>query len=190
MLSLHSCTVEVEERLWRNGERSCGEMRFVPISRILKSRPLNGPSRHPATVSTGEKSTGARRSEVGLLATFVRDGGRLDGQTGYALYGSGPGRDPSPKIKKLIFGAPQVRIRTVCACGVAIGPSKSVLRKPGATKALAWLPRADGTHSESASTVLWTRRTLGVPRYVRVHECGEYSARRERCARHHSSNER
>ena len=140
--------------------------RFVPILQILKSRPLNGCSRHPATVSTGEKSTGARRSEVGLLATFVRDGGRLDGQTGYALYGSGPGRDPSPKIKKLIFGAPQVRIRTVCACGVAIGPSKSVLRKPGATKAPAWLPRADGTHSESASTVLWTRRTLGVPRFL------------------------
>ena len=74
-----------------------------------KSRPLNGCSRHPATVSTGEKSTGARQSEVGLLVTFVHDGGRLDGQTGCALYGSGPGHDPSPKIEKLIFGAPEVR---------------------------------------------------------------------------------
>ena len=101
--------------------------RFVPISRILKSRPLNGPSRHPATVSTGEKSTGARRSEVGLLVTFVHDGGRLDGQTGCALYGSGPGHDPSPKIEKLIFGAPEVRTYGVRMCAVAIGRSKSAL---------------------------------------------------------------
>ena len=64
--------------------------RFVPISRILKSRPLNGPSRNPATVPTGEKSTGARRSEVGLLVTFVHDGGRLDGQTGVLYTDLGP----------------------------------------------------------------------------------------------------
>ena len=101
--------------------------RFVPISRILKSRPLNGPSRNPATVSTGEKSTGARRSEVRLLVTFVHDGGRLDGQTGCALYGSGPGHDPSPKIEKLIFGAPEVRTYGVRMCAVAIGRSKSAL---------------------------------------------------------------